>query len=274
MRWLILFLLFPFTLAAQERKPSHCIALVDVPGMTFVHKAKFADPLEEHSVRLNYIDHATFILETAGGLSVATDYTGFLGVRDFVPTAVTMNRAHSSHWTARPDPRIPRVLRGWNPDGRSAADHHLDLGEMLIRNVATDIRGRFSGEVDRLGNSIFVFEVGGLCIGHLGHLHHEPDAAQYAALGRLDVVMAPVDGGMTLDLPTMIKVLKRLRSSVVIPMHWFSSLSLDQFLAGMEDEFEIDRTPTSFLEVSLRSLPSRPTVKVLRPAYLRDDGDE
>ena len=42
-------------------------------------------------------------------------------------------------------------------------------------------------------------------LGKLGHLHHEPDDLQYAALGRLDVVMAPVDGGMTLALPVMIR---------------------------------------------------------------------
>ena len=65
-----------------------------------------------------------------------------------------------------------------------------------MRNVSTDIRvAARRRHVEPSGNSIFVFEVAGLCIGHLGHLHHEPDAEQYAALGRLDVVMAPVDGG-------------------------------------------------------------------------------
>jgi hypothetical protein len=75
---------------------------------------------------------------------------------------------------------------------------------------------------------------------------------------------------MTLDLPTMIRTLKRLRSSVVIPMHWFSGSSLDRFLAGMSDEFEIEVTEGSTFEVSLRSLPSRPTVVVLRPRFLDD----
>ncbi len=141
---------------------------------------------------------------------------------------------------------------------------------MLVRNVPTDVRSGFDG-VRVAGNSIFVFEVAGLCIGHLGHLHHEPDELQYAALGRLDVVMAPVDGGMTLDLPTMIKTLKRLRSSVVIPMHWFSTVSLDRFTRGMADEFDIEVTDGSTYEVSLRTLPSRPTVVVLLPEFLDDE---
>ncbi|MEO1579996.1 MAG: MBL fold metallo-hydrolase, partial [Pseudomonadota bacterium] len=152
-----------------------------------------------------------------------------------------------------------------------AADHHLDLGEMLIRNVPTDARGGFGGDVRVNGNSIFVFEVAGLCIGHLGHLHHEPDEFQYAALGRVDVVMAAVDGGLTLDLPTMIKVLNRLKSSVVIPMHWFSMSSLDRFVAGMQDAFDIRRDAPNSLEVSLRTLPERPTVVVLAPQFLSDE---
>ena len=133
----------------------------------------------------SYIGHSTYFIETHGGLSVATDYTGMLGPADVVPDVVTMNHAHSSHWTSAPDPRIPNVLQGWDWTGEPA-EHHLDLGEMLVRNVPTDIR-RPGGAVEPAGNSIFVFEVAGLCIGHLGHLHHEPTPQQYAALGRLDV---------------------------------------------------------------------------------------
>ena len=81
--------------------------------------------------------------------------------------------------------------------------------------------------------------------------------------------MAAVDGGMTVDLPTMIRIVRRLRSSIVLPMHWFSGQSLERFIDGISDEFSIDRRTGSEVEVSLRSLPSRPTVVVLQPTYLR-----
>ena len=51
--------------------------------------------------------------------------------------------------------------------------------------------------------------------------------------------MAPVDGGMTLDTQSMIRVLKRLRASVVLPMHWFGDGTLGAFLNGMSDDFAI-----------------------------------
>src|SRR5690606_33099862 len=126
----------------------------------------------------------------------------------------------------------PHVLPGWG-GGAAPAEHRLDLGSMLVRNVTTDTRGPFGEGARRDGNSIFIFEAGGLCIGHLGHLHQIPSDAQYAAIGRLDVVMVPVDGGYTMRLQDMAGVVKRLRSSVVIPMHWFSRTSLDGFLAEM-----------------------------------------
>lgn len=253
--------------SSQERRPSHCIAIADAaPGLRYVHKARWQEPVPEFAVRLSYIAHASFLLQTPGGLNAVTDFTGFIGSADLIPDVVTMNHAHDTHWTAYPDPAIPHVLEGWGPFGEGIV-HHLDLGEVLIRNVSTDIRSQFGGREDK-GNSIFVFEAQGLCIGHLGHLHHVPTDEQFAALGRLDVVMAAVDGGTTMPLPDMIRVLKRLKSSIIVPMHWFSNYSLDAFLVGVADEFAIRRDGVSSIEVTLRSLPDRPTVVVLEPQYL------
>ena len=272
--WMALAVMIMGTAAwAQEtRRPSHCLAIADAtPGAAFIQKASWTNPLPQYSVRINYVAHATFLLQTQGGLNVATDFTGFLGNTAMIPDVVTMNHAHDTHWTANPDPAIPHVLPGWGPFGEGI-DHYLELDEMLIRNASTDIRSQFGGQEDN-GNSIFIFEVEGLCIGHLGHLHHEPNDQQYAAIGRLDVVMVPVDGGYTLPREMMVRIVDRLRSSVVIPMHWFSGFALEAFLEEVQDSFIIDRRDSSFIELSLRDLPSRPTVVVLRPEWLRDAQD-
>ncbi len=267
LRCLALLLLLPTLAAAQTRTPSHCIALAQMaPGLEYVTLASLPDVPSEQ-VHIHYIAHASFLIRSHGGLNMVTDFTGFTGTLPLTPDVVTMNHAHESHWTAFPDPAIPHTLPGWGEFGQGIS-HKLDLDEVLVRNVSTDIRSQFSG-IEPKGNSIFIFEMAGLCIGHLGHLHHEPDAGQYAAIGRLDVVMAPVDGGMTLDLPTMTKVLKRLKSSIVIPMHWFAESGLERFLTGMRDEFQVVRVEGPVINVSLDRLPSEPTIMVLRPAYLR-----
>jgi L-ascorbate metabolism protein UlaG (beta-lactamase superfamily) len=267
-RLILLVLMFAGMAHAETRRPSHCIALADAGGMAYLHKAGFRDPLEDHHVRLSYIAHASFLIQTHDGLSAVTDYTGFIGNTDLIPDVVTMNHAHETHYTAFPDPAIPHVLEGWG-QGRGPADHHLDLGSLLVRNVPTDIR-RGGGAVESHGNSIFVFEASGLCIAHLGHLHHEPTPAQYAALGRMDVVMAAVDGSLTLDLPSMIRVLQTMKARIVIPMHWFQGRTLAAFLEDMSRDYEIVQDGESEIVVSLRNLPERPTIHVLRPRFLRD----
>ena len=137
-----------------------------------------------------------------------------------------MNRAHSTHYTLNPDPRIKHVLHGWG-DKDAPAKHMLAVGDVLVRNVPTDIRRYiYDGNSDAMvpdGNSIFIFEVAGFCIGHLGHLHHPLDDSHIAAIGRLDVVMVPVDGTYTMSLDGISDIVRRLRSSVVLPMHRFGT---------------------------------------------------
>ncbi|MEC9434620.1 MAG: MBL fold metallo-hydrolase [Pseudomonadota bacterium] len=211
---------------------------------------------------IRFIGHSTYLIETGGGVTIATDYSGWSGPVA-VPDVVTMNHAHETHWTARPDPAIPHPLKGWGEPGGPPAEHWLQVGDALVRNVTTDIRG-WGGGVETDGNSIFIFEIGDLCIGHLGHLHHTLGPDHYAAIGRLDVVMAPVDGGATLNLPDMISILKRVRASVVLPMHYWGYSSLDRFLVGMSAEFRVVRADIPALTLTPRTLPTEPTVFVLQ----------
>jgi L-ascorbate metabolism protein UlaG (beta-lactamase superfamily) len=250
---------------AQDRIPSHCIALAAAEPT--VIPVNLQEGLEADSLLIRYIDHSSFAIVTPDGTVAVTDYTGYLGTQDIVPDVVTMNNAHSTHWTAAPDPRIPHVLRGWS-DTATPADHRLDLGEMLIRNVTTDTRGPFGEGARKDGNSIFIFEAAGLCIGHLGHLHQIPSDEQYAAIGRLDVVMVPVDGGYTMRLEDMAGVVQRFRSSVVIPMHWFSEASLQRFVTEISAEFTVVETGGAQIVLSLDDLPSEPTVMLLEPAFI------
>lgn len=258
-------ILLSFPVVAQDRIPSHCLALAS--GEATVMPAALGDGLEENHVLIRYLDHASFAVVTHDGLVAVTDYIGYTGTVDLVPDVVTMNNAHSTHWTSNPDPRIAHVLEGWG-DGAAPAEHRLDLGGMLVRNVTTDTRGPFGEGARADGNSIFIFEAGGLCIGHLGHLHQIPSPEQYAAIGRLDVVMVPVDGGYTMRLEDMAGVVKRLRSSVVIPMHWFSQASLQAFLAEMSGEFAVVETGGSEIELAMGDLPGSPTILVLEPSWL------
>jgi L-ascorbate metabolism protein UlaG (beta-lactamase superfamily) len=250
--------------APAATRASNCYAFVEgIPGVRYANLGPVAARARE--VTITNVGHSTFRIETPGdvngeGVVIATDYFGASG-EGRPPDVVTMNKAHETHFTDTPDPAIPHVLRGWNPRGTGPAEHLLTLRDVTIRNVTTDIRGWGAPEKD--GNSIFVFEVADLCIGHLGHLHHLLTEAHYALLGRLDIVMAPVDGSFTLEIGKMIEVLKMLKARLVLPMHAFGQYSLGKFLDGMKDEFEIVIHDARTITVSLDTLPSRPTVMVL-----------
>jgi len=104
---------------------------------------------------------------------------------------------------------LARWLDGPSPD--QPARHDIQVGDVRVRNVPTNIRNYMTGGTERHGNSIFIFEIANLCIAHLGHLHHTLTQQQLNEIGRLDAVMVPVDGGVTLDLEGMSEVLAALK---------------------------------------------------------------
>lgn len=243
----------------RARPVSQCQAVASTPDRGTVRLA-VGEPLTREQVRISFIGHSTYLIETPDGISIATDYNGYMGNRA-APTVATMNKAHSSHYTLQPDPTIETVLPGWNPNG-GPIDHDVVVGDTYIRNVTTDIRSGFGGrEPD--ANSIFIFEVAGLCIGHLGHLHHELEDRHIAEIGRLDVVMVPIDGGLTVGHEKMRDIVKRLRASVVLPMHR-RGMSINAFLDLFDSDFAHEFRSDDNLTVTLRDLPKQPTIIVLR----------
>jgi len=240
-----------------QAKPSECLAIA-LNGTMNGGRLRLA-ALQPNEVGITYVGHSTFLIESPQGVRAATDFNGSAG--GVTPDVVTMNHAHGSHYTDFPDPAISHVLRGWGDTPDKPADHDVTVGDMRIRNVTTDIRNLGGRESN--GNSIFVFEAGGLCIGHLGHLHHELTPAHKGWIGRLDVVMVPVDGGMTLPVENMMAVLKDLNVRVILPMHARFAGSLERFLAVARKEFAVIRLNENAMVASVDMLPDQPTVYVM-----------
>jgi L-ascorbate metabolism protein UlaG (beta-lactamase superfamily) len=217
--------------------------------------------LSADQVRLTFVGHATFLIESPQLVRIATDYNDYVRP-PVVPDIATMNHAHNTHFTDHPDPAIKYVLRGWGPSPNDPATWDIKYRDVRVRNVPTNIRN-WDGGTERYGNSIFIFEIANLCIGHLGHLHHTLTQQQLNDIGRLDVVLAPVDGNYTLDLDGMMEVLTALKAPLVIPMHFFGPFTLDRFLDRARREFAVEQMAIPSLVVSKSTLPPSPTVLVL-----------
>jgi L-ascorbate metabolism protein UlaG (beta-lactamase superfamily) len=215
--------------------------------------------VQRGEVKITYIGHSTFTIESPGGVVAATDYNDH--VRPLaLPDIATMNHAHSTHFTHRPDPAIRHVLRGWSYQGKPPA-FDVQERDMRVRNVTTNIRD--GGMTEFSGNSIFIFEASGLCIAHLGHLHHTLTPDHLKLIGQVDVVLAAVDGSWTLDHEGIAEVIQQLQPKLVIPMHYFSESVLARFLQRMQAKFDVERVGSESITLSRANLPTKPAIKVL-----------
>jgi L-ascorbate metabolism protein UlaG (beta-lactamase superfamily) len=239
----------------------NCPGLVAAPQFRVMPASLRLAALANDQVRITYIGHSTFLLESPRLVRVATDYNDYVKP-PLLPDVVTMNRAHSTHYTDSPEAGIAHVLRGWASEYGKPVRHDAQIKDVRVRNVPTNIRD-YGGGTQQHGNSIFIFEVANLCIAHLGHLHHTLTAQQVNEIGRLDAVMVPVDGGATLDLEGMVEVLDSLKAPVVIPMHYFSVFTLNRFLDRMRDKYDVETNETPSIVLSKSTLPPKPKVLVL-----------
>jgi L-ascorbate metabolism protein UlaG (beta-lactamase superfamily) len=218
-----------------------------------------AGAVPEGAVSVTFLGHSSFLIESPAGVRIVTDYNDMIRA-PVTPDIVTMNNAHPTHYSESIEPEVKYVLRGWDPAG-GVASHHLDYRDVRVRNVPTNVR-EFGGTRYN-GNSIFVFEIGDMCIAHLGHLHHTLTKAHLAELGPIDVVMVPVDGTYTLNQEEMIEVLRQIGPKLAIPMHIFTQASLEKFLTRAGGFFAVRRESGPAVVLSRAGLPVTSEILVL-----------
>lgn len=264
---LILLLPFTFTLAHAQGEEACLPGMAELGGARIIRAGLHSGEalfhraaVQKGEVQITFVGHSTFVLESPRGVTIATDYNDYVKPQA-VPVIATMNRAHDTHYTRFPDPGIKHVLRGWGEGGKARAAHDLGEQDVRVRNVPTNIRS--GGDTEFYGNSIFIFEISGLCIAHLGHLHHTLTPEHLKVIGQLDVVLVPVDGSYTLDAEGMKEVIGQLQAQVMIPMHYFGQNTLNRFLTGMSDRYQIERKESATITLSRATMPAKPTIMVL-----------
>lgn len=91
-------------------------------------------------------------------------------------------------------------------------------------------------------NTIYVAEIDGIFLCHLGDLGHKLTDKQLSSIKGVDVLFIPVGGFYTIDPKTAVEVVAQIEPKIVVPMHYkvermkpaFSSLcSLEDFTSEM-----------------------------------------
>jgi len=141
------------------------------------------------------------------------------------------------------DPFDPKFVGLKYPSGEAdivtISHNHPDHNKSeLIKNVKMVVEGPGEYEIsgvsmigipsfhdakrgeERGSNTIYVFEIDGLRIAHLGDLGGVLSDEQIAQLGSIDVLMLPVGGIYTVGPKEAVKVVGEIDPYFVIPMHY------------------------------------------------------
>jgi len=127
---------------------------------------------------------------------------------------------------------------------------------------------------DRGKNTIYLIEIDGFNVLHLGDLGHELSKEILEKITQVDVLLVPVGGTYTINAKQAIKVIASLEPGIVVPMHYatpdlsFASdlLGLDKFLQEMGLEKDVSTTDRLKLNHS-SDIPEDSDVVILKPQH-------
>ncbi|MBS3788174.1 MBL fold metallo-hydrolase [Candidatus Bipolaricaulota bacterium] len=117
------------------------------------------------------------------------------------------------------------------------------------------VRGSKRGE-----NVIFVFEMEGRKICHLGDLGHQLGEEDIEKIGSIDVLLIPVGGNYTINGSEAADLTKWLNPQVVIPIHFLVE-GLTVEISGLEEFIGEIRTKYEVKEENVLKLDGIPEVK-------------
>jgi L-ascorbate metabolism protein UlaG (beta-lactamase superfamily) len=219
---------------------SRVLYTILLTGMVVVVAA--ASRAQPPATRLTWFGQACFLLESKAGARVVMDPLpagiGYTPPANLAADAMTISHEHGDHNNVGLVTGQPQVLRGLTEDKKGWNKIAQKVKDVAIRSVGVYHDEEKGGK--RGLNTVFVFEVDGLKVAHLGDLGHLLDDKQVADIGTIDVALVPVGGFYTIDGAQATRVLDQLKPRlIVIPMHYKTDVltikelaPVDAFLAG------------------------------------------
>jgi len=214
-------------------------------------------------MKIKWLGHASFLLESQDGTKIVTDpfeagsYDGAVGYPAISERAdvVTVSHEHADHNAVDAVSGNPEVVTGIEP---------RSVKGVSIRGLST-FHDESNGQ-ERGRNTVYVMEIDGVRVAHLGDLGHLLSDEEASALGPVDVLLTPVGGYYTIGPEEAKEVAEALGAKIIIPMHYktevlgFPIQPVDDFLKLMEN---VERVGSTTIEVDRGSIPDQPKVVVL-----------
>jgi L-ascorbate metabolism protein UlaG (beta-lactamase superfamily) len=139
-----------------------------------------------------------------------------------------------------------------------------ELKGIFITGIATF---HDSEQGDKLGrNTVYVLEMDGITLVHMGDLGHLPASQLMEAIGDVDVLFLPVGGVSTIAGSTAAEIVRHLSPKIVIPMHYKTSAEVkdlqpvDRFLTELGVKEMVSQRK---LSINRSTLPTSTQVTIL-----------
>ncbi|MBI2988577.1 MAG: MBL fold metallo-hydrolase [Deltaproteobacteria bacterium] len=249
------FLLFPLRRVAHAICNPSLVRLLD-QGRDLVQIRPGRNPRLGHYF-VQWFGHSSFLIHSGSQTKVVTD-PNFNVTPGIQANAVTVSNDHFTHNNVGAVSGNPIILRGitlrqtWNPIRTSVRD-------ITIINIPSQ-RGLWYGGI---ANSIFIYEMGSLCLAHLGNMGHLLTPEQEKVLQRVDVMMTPIDAMTNLGFEDLVKVIDQVRPPIVIPMHYDAPRQADLFASFVGERYPVRRIKDSQLVLSRSMLPKSTEILIL-----------
>lgn len=208
-------------------------------------------------MKVEWLGHSCFLVTTDQGTRIVTDpFDERIGypLPRVDADIVTLSHHHFDHDAVHVLPGQPQIIE--EPGIHRVAD-------ISIRGI-TAFHDHEQGTKRGL-NTIFVFELEGLRLAHLGDLGHVLGPDQLTALDRVDVLFIPVGGFYTIDAQEARQVVEQTNPRLILPMHFKYDESIQLPIAPVQNFLsrfsEIVRQ--DILEVNESTLPKNTRVVVL-----------
>jgi len=215
---------------------------------------------------IQYFGHNFFLITTSKGTRIVTDPLGpgWYPNPNVVGDVVTVGKEMFNHNAVQIVLGNPVILRGLKNYGAGWNTVSVSIKDAYIYNVPIHQNAEF---IEGIHGSAFVFDLGTLCIAHLGDLSQKLNEQQIKAFGKVDVALTPIGGGRTMGPDLAKEVLAQLKPKIAIPMHHRDSPYLiQQFTAGLKTQMLKSDT----LAVSKDTLPVPTEIRVLVPRGAMD----
>jgi L-ascorbate metabolism protein UlaG (beta-lactamase superfamily) len=210
---------------------------------------------------IQYFGHNFFLITTSKGTRIVTDPLGpgWYPNPNVTGDVVTVGKEQFNHNAVQIVQGNPLILRGLKNYGADWNKVSTTFKDTFIYNVPIHQNAEF---IQGIHGSAFVFDLGQLCIAHLGDLSQKLNEQQIKSFGKVDVALTPIGGRRTMGPDLAREVLAQLKPKIAIPMHHRENLYLvQQFSAGLKTQ----SLKSDTLAVSKDALPASLEIRVLQP---------